>query len=162
MGTTGLRCWLPPSFLVILAMGSERTLICWCIYIKKVIVNLWGMMHLNLQRKIFQWSFWYSLGTRNIDLITSFIQDSANKQIPSPSVSSVPLITPDIRRKIRRKNKTHAKAKTTGSSTLRSKFEIVRRETKADGGKQHYLYVYNLVGDVKPNPRDFYRYINSH
>ena len=27
--------------------------------------------------------------------------------------------------------------------------------------KQHGLYVNNLVGDVKVNPRDFYRYINS-
>ena len=27
--------------------------------------------------------------------------------------------------------------------------------------KQHDLYVNNLVGDVKANPRDFYKYINS-
>ena len=30
-----------------------------------------------------------------------------------------------------------------------------------DVRKQHDLYVNNLVGDVKANPRDFYRYINS-
>ena len=59
------------------------------------------------------------------------------------------------------KNKTHAKAKKTGSSKLRSKFETLRREIKADVRKQHDLYVNNLVGDVKANPRDFYRYINS-
>ena len=62
----------------------------------------------------------------NFDLLTSFIQDSADKHIPSKtsrSVSSIPWITPEIRRKIRRKNKTHAKAKKTGSSKLRSKFE---------------------------------------
>ena len=79
----------------------------------------------------------------------------------SRSVSSIPWITPEIRRKIRRKNKTHAKAKKTGSSKLRSKFETLRREIKADVRKQHDLYVNNLVGDVKANPRDFYRYINS-
>ena len=42
----------------------------------------------------------------NFNLITSFIQDSADKHIPSKtsrSVSSVPWITPSIRRKIRRK-----------------------------------------------------------
>ena len=39
----------------------------------------------------------------NFNLITSFIQDSADKHIPSRSVSSVPWITPEIRRKIRRK-----------------------------------------------------------
>ena len=50
----------------------------------------------------------------NFDLITSFSQDSADKHIPSKtsrSVSSVPWITSEIRRKIRRRNKTHAKAK---------------------------------------------------
>ena len=55
----------------------------------------------------------------NFDLLTSFIQDSADKHIPSKtsrSVSSIPWITPEIKRKIRKKNKTHAKAKRTGSS----------------------------------------------
>ena len=100
----------------------------------------------------------------NFDLLTSFIQDSADKHIPSKtsrSVSSILWITPEIRRKIRRKYKTHAKAKKTGSSKLRSKFETLRSEIKADVRKQHDLYVNNLVGDVKANPWDFYRYINS-
>ena len=38
--------------------------------------------------------------------------------------------------------------------------ETLRREIKVDVRKQHDLYVNNLVGDVKANPRDFYRYIN--
>ena len=100
----------------------------------------------------------------NFNLITSFIQDSADKHIPSKTsrtVSSVPWITPEIRRKIRRRNATHAKAKKTGSAKIRCKFETLRREIKADIRKQHALYVNNLVGDVKANPRDFYRYINS-
>ena len=79
----------------------------------------------------------------------------------SRSVSSIPWITPEIRRKIRRKNKTYAKAKKTGSSKLRSKFETLRREIKADVRKQHDLFENNLVGDIKANPRDFCRYINS-
>ena len=100
----------------------------------------------------------------NFNLITSFIQDSADKHIPSKtcrSVSSVPWITPEIRRKIRRKHITHAKAKKTGSAKIRSKLENLRREIKTDIRKQHDLYVNNLVGYVKANPRDFYRYINS-
>ena len=100
----------------------------------------------------------------NFDLIISFIQESADKHIPaktSRSVSSVPWITPEIKRKIRRRNKTHAKAKKTGSSKLRSKFETLRREIKADVKKQHDLYVSNLVGNIKANPRDFYRYKNG-
>ena len=100
----------------------------------------------------------------DLDLLTFFIQDSVDKHIPSKtsrSVFSIPWITPKIRRKIRRKNKTHATAKKTGSSKLRSKFETLRREIKVDVKTQHDLYVNNLVGDVKVNPRDFYRYINS-
>ena len=49
----------------------------------------------------------------------------------SKSISSVPLITYEIRKKIRRRNKTHAKAKTTGDGKLRSKFKSLRREIKA-------------------------------
>ena len=37
----------------------------------------------------------------------------------------------------------------------------MRREIKDDIRKQHDLYVINLVGDVKANPRDFYWNINS-
>ena len=37
----------------------------------------------------------------------------------------------------------------------------MRREIKDDVRKQHDLYVNNLVGDVKANLRDFYRYITS-
>ena len=83
----------------------------------------------------------------NFNFITSLIQESADKHIPSKtsrSVFSVPWITPEIRKKIRRKNGTHA--------------ESLRREIKADIREQHDLYVNNLVGDVKANPRDFYRY----
>ena len=100
----------------------------------------------------------------NFNLITSFIQDLTDKHIPSKTsrmVSSGSWITSEIRRKIRRRNKTHAKAKKTGSKKLRSKFAILRREIKDDVRKQYDLYVNNLVGDVNANPRDFYRYINS-
>ena len=66
----------------------------------------------------------------NFNLITSFIQDSSDKHIPSKTswtVSSVPWITAEIRRKIRRRNKTHAKAKKMGcKKKLRSKFETLR------------------------------------
>ena len=60
-----------------------------------------------------------TFSVQNFDLLTSFIQDSADKHIPSKtsrSVSSIPWITAEIRRKIRRENKTHVKAKKTGSS----------------------------------------------
>ena len=51
--------------------------------------------------------------------------------------------------------------KKTGSSKLRSKFQELRQQIKADIKKQHDLYVNKLVGDIKVNPKDFYRYSNS-
>ena len=76
----------------------------------------------------------------NFDLITSSIQESAEKHIPSKisrSTSSVPWITPEIKRKIRRRNRTHAKAKKTGSNKLRAKLESLRRDIKVDVKKQY-------------------------
>ena len=129
-------------------------------------MNLWGKMHLNLQRKSISTVFQILIRYKwTLTWLLNFIQDSADKHIPSKTsrtaVSSVPWITSEIRRKIRRRNKTHAKANRTGSKKFRSKFETLRREIKDDVRKQHDLYVNNLVGDVKANPRDFYRYINS-
>ena len=73
----------------------------------------------------------------NFNLITSFMQDSADKHIPSKTsrtVSPVPWVTSKIRRKIRRRNKTHTKAKKTSSKKLGSKFETLRREIKDELG----------------------------
>ena len=99
----------------------------------------------------------------NFNLITSFIQETVDKYIPSKtskSVTTIPWITSEIRRNIRKRNKTHAKAKKTGSK-LRSKFQELRQQIKADIKKQHDLYVNKLVGDIKVNPKDFYRYTSS-
>ena len=66
----------------------------------------------------------------NFKLITSFSQESTDLHIPSKtsrSTSSVPWITPEIRRKIRIRNRTHARAKKTGNSKRWSKFEFLRR-----------------------------------
>ena len=63
----------------------------------------------------------------NFNSITSFIQDSADKHIPSKtsrSVSSVPWITPVIRSKIRRKSETHAKAKKSGSAKVEQSLKL--------------------------------------
>ena len=49
----------------------------------------------------------------------------------------------------------------TGSGKLQTKFESLRREINANIKQQHDLYVNKLVGDVKANPRDFYRYIKK-
>ena len=70
----------------------------------------------------------------NFELLTSFIQDSADKHMPSKtsrSVSLIPWITPEIRRKIRGKNKTHVKAKKTGRSKLRCRSQHVSVESSS-------------------------------
>ena len=94
----------------------------------------------------------------NFILITFFIQEAVDKYIPSKtsrSVASFLWITSGIRRNIQKRNKTHAKAKRTGNSKLRSKFQELRQQIKDDIKKQHDLYVNKLVGDIKVNPRDF-------
>ena len=61
----------------------------------------------------------------NFDLITSFIQESADKHIPSKSsrsVSSALWTTPEIKRNIRKRNKIHEKVKKIGSNKARLKF----------------------------------------
>ena len=128
-------------------------------------MNLWKVMPLNLQRRNIstvtlahgrfkKTLIWSHLLSRN-----HWINISHQRLVAQFPQSHG--LTPEIRRKIRRKNATHAKAKKTGSAKFRTKFETLRREIKADIRKQHELYVNNLVGDVKANPRDFYRYINS-
>ena len=97
-------------------------------------------------------------GQENFDSITFFIQESVEKQISSKtrrSISSVTLIPPKTRRKIRKRNRTHAKAEKTG----RSNFKSFRQETKADVRNQDDLYANNLVSDIEVNPRDFFLYI---
>ena len=71
----------------------------------------------------------------NFDLITSFIQEAADKHIPSKtsrSASSVPWITPEIRRMIRKRNKNHARAKKTGNSRLKTGFQELWKEIKTE------------------------------
>ena len=105
----------------------------------------------------------------NFDLVPSFIQEVAVKHIPSNTsryVSSVHWITTGIKRMIRKRNKTHAKAKKkkkkkkTGKSSLKIRIQELSKEIKSEIKKEHDLYVNNLVGDIRANPRNFHRYTN--
>ena len=71
------------------------------------------------------------------------------------SVSPIPWISPEIRRKLRG-NKVYVKK--TSNGKLRTKFKLLGREIKVYIKKQPDLHVNNLAGDVKAKPRDFYRY----
>ena len=73
----------------------------------------------------------------NFNLITSFIQDSADMHIPSKtsrSVSSVPWITPAIGRKIRRKNASHAKAKSQVVQKSEQNLKLKEKKSKMISG----------------------------
>ena len=54
------------------------------------------------------------------------------------------------------KNKTHAQAKQTGSRK-----RVLEKRNQGWISEITWLYVNNLVGDVKTNPRDFYQLING-
>ena len=97
----------------------------------------------------------------NFNLITTFIQESADKHIPSKtsrSVSSVPWITPEIRRKIRRKNATHAKAKKrtsrqrSGKGAIRKRFPL--QKPKWEKTKPTIMHLYHETYS-KPNEQLF-------
>ena len=64
-------------------------------------------------------------------------------------------------KKIRKRNKTHAKQKMTGNSELRSVFQEFGQEIKADIRKRHDLYVNRLVCDIRINPKDLSIYQQS-
>ena len=92
--------------------------------------------------KFAKWLLGYPFGSENFNLITYFIQVSADKHIPSKtsrSVSSVAWITPEIRRKIRRRNITYAKAK---------KVQVGKDQEKAQSEKDAHS---KNRGGKKPN-----------
>ena len=53
---------------------------------------------------------------------------------------------------IRKRNKTHEKAKKSGNSRLKTRFQELRKEIKTEIKKQHDLYVNNSVGDIRKKP----------
>ena len=54
-----------------------------------------------------------------------------------------------------RKQKKPGSAKIQANKNIKMSLKLLRKEIKADFRKQHDLYVNNLVGDVKANPKDF-------
>ena len=100
----------------------------------------------------------------NFNLITSFIQEAVDKYIPSKtsrSVASVPWITSEVRRNIRKRNKTHARHKRLAVVYSDLSFRNWNSKSKLISRSNMILFVNKLAGDIKVNPKDFYRYTNS-
>ena len=100
----------------------------------------------------------------NWGTIKSFLKDLVDKYIPSKmtrSTQSLPWVTGKIRKLIRKRNKTHAKAKRTGSDRLLARWKKLRKTVKDEIHTAHENYVNNLIGDIKKDPKSFWRYING-
>ena len=106
------------------------------ICIRRVTLTLWGEIFKTLRRTNISMVIpVLALFRKNFYLITSFIEEAVDKYITTKIrrlVASVPWITSEIRRNIRKQNKTHAKAIETGSRKFRSKFQEFRQKIKAD------------------------------
>ena len=92
----------------------------------------------------------------NFNLLTSFIQEAVHKYIPSKtnrSTASVPWITSEIRRIIRKRNRTLAKAKKTGSSKLRSKFQALRQQSKLISRNSMICMLTNWLVTLRLTPK---------
>ena len=107
-------------------------------------------------------------GSRNIEenwlLVKNFLKEIESKFIPSresKSSKGLPWLSMPIRRLIRRRNKTHAKAKRWHSDRLLGKWKNLRREIKDKLKDAHDTYVNNMIGDMGKDPKPFWKYING-
>ena len=72
------------------------------------------------------------------------------------------MVTPHLRRLIRRKNKLHARLKKTGSGRLRALWRRARSKGLSAALRiARDEYVNNAVGDIKSNPKPFWKFIRS-
>jgi exonuclease III len=99
----------------------------------------------------------------NWSMFKNFVEQSVKENIPSKTSktrTSLPWINNSIRALIRRKNKTHAKAKQTGSIRLKNRWKTIRANIKKEINQAHDNYINNMLGDIKQDPKPFWKYIN--
>ena len=100
----------------------------------------------------------------NFNMITSFIQEAVDKYIPSKtsrSIASVPWITSEIRRNIRKRNKLMQMQKRL--AVVNSDLSFRNRDSKSkliSRSSMICMLTYWLV-TLRLTPKDFYRYTNS-
>ena len=100
----------------------------------------------------------------NWKLLKSHLSKITHDHVPCKIAKSnlqPPWINNKIRRLVRKRNRTHAKAKKHNSSRLKKKWSNIRAQIKFETNQSHDNYVNNLIGNIKDNCKPFWRYINS-
>ena len=101
---------------------------------------------------------------KNWNLFKSHVLKMTELYIPSKVAKSKlqpPWITSNIRRLVRKRNRTHAKAKKYKSSRLSKRWKNIRAQIKIEAQRAHNDYVNNIIGNIRDNCKPFWRYINS-
>ena len=102
------------------------------------------------------------------------LMSSVNKHIPRKTLSTrkdVPWMTPEIKRKIRKKQRLYNKQKKSGNAEDKHKFRELRRTVKRELNLAHNQYVLSLLDTQEPTSegdsgkatigRKFWKYIKS-
>ena len=101
---------------------------------------------------------------QNWEMIKLHLRDMIEKHVPSKTARTQkqpPWITQRVRRLVRKRNKTHARAKKFKSSRLKQKWKNIRAQIKTETNIAHDTYVNDMIGNISDNPKPFWRYINS-
>jgi hypothetical protein len=100
----------------------------------------------------------------NWNLLKSFLEESVDRNIPnklSKNRDSLPWVSDKIRNLINKRNRTHSLAKKTGKTRIINKWKQLRSLIKTEIRQAHTEYVNNLIGDIKQDPKPFWKYLNS-
>ena len=100
----------------------------------------------------------------NWQLIRSFLERTVKKNVPSKmsrARMSLPWVTDNISRMIKRRNRLHALSKKTRKDNIYRKWVDLRSRIKKEVYTSHKNYVNDMIGDIKTDPKPFWRYING-
>jgi hypothetical protein len=101
---------------------------------------------------------------QNWNMIKDFLTTTVKANVPCKTIRSqknLPWINKKISSLVKRRNRLHTKFKQTGSSRLQNKWKSIRREIKKEVKTAHDNYVNNMIGDLKHDPKPFWKYISS-
>ena len=100
----------------------------------------------------------------NWQLISSFLERTVKKNIPSKmsrARKTLPWVTDNISRMIRRRNRLHALFKKTQKDNIYKDWVELRSRIKKEVYTSHMNYINGMIGDIKTDSKPFWRYING-